>query len=176
MSVSQADQAAEAARIEGLLSWNQTVTEVERAWLRDYYLVQWQGEAEKLAVAKANEIALRNKVVKLCSDPAKTKGTEYAELGNGYRLKMVKTVNYGFVKRADDNKLDKGAIDSALLAIEAAVPEGSYIAEHLVKWEPKLSLTEYGKLPAALVEIIDKVIVTSPGASTLEIVPPKGSK
>lgn len=177
MSVPNPEQyAAEVARIESLISWNQELNPADKAFYRDHLLAQWNTENERLAVAKANEMALRTKLVKLCSDPSKDKGTEYVDLANGYRLKMVKAVNYGFVKAADGKKLDKGAVDSALSAIEAADPAGAFIASELVKWEPKLSLTIYDKLEAPLKAIIDKVIVTSPGAPKLEIVPPKGSK
>lgn len=143
--------------------------------MRDYLLVQWNLAKEQLDAAKAKEMEMRTKCVAFMFDPNKKKGTERVELGNGYEAKAVKKLNYNFIKNSD-GKLDKVAVDNALTEIEHSGPEGAYIADNLVKWEPTLSLTEYGKLDPNRKAIIDKVIVTSDGAPTLEIIPPKGKK
>lgn len=170
----QLQYAEHVKRIEALIAWNQPVNEPDFVFYRDHLLTVWNEQAATLAAAKASEMELRQKIVKLCGNPAKTKGTEYAELGNGYRLKIVKKQNVGFIKGSDGKKVDKGAVDSALSAIEKRSASGGFIAQELVKWKPELSLTMYEKLDTEDAAIIDKVIVTSPGSPELEIVPPKG--
>lgn len=165
---------AEVARIAGLLAWNQPLTETDKLFWRDHLLAKWEASKKALEVAKADEMEQRKAVVAFAFDPNKKAGTERVELANGYELKAVKKINYGFVK-TPDGKLDKNAVDSALRAIEAK-PNGELIAERLVKWNPDLSLTEYKQLPADMKAIIDAVIVTTDGAPSLEIVPPKGQR
>jgi len=178
MSAVNPDQyAANVSRIAVLMSWKQPLPETDKIFWRDHLLSRWQMAQDTLAAAKAAEMDLRKQIVAFSFDPTKQSGTERIELGNGYELKAVKKLNYGFVKRGDgSNKLDKGAVDLALTKIEQSGPAGAYIADNLVKWEPTLSLTEYKKLDEPLKKIIDAVIVTSDGAPSLEIVPPKGSK
>jgi hypothetical protein len=153
------------------------LSEAERTFYRDHLLLDWQIAKEAIEKAKAREMELRVKLVSKFAgfDPDKVKGTENLELGNGWKLKSVKKLNYGFIKNADD-KTDKQAIDAALGKIEATGEVGRYIAEKLVKWTPDLSVSEYNELSPEFKAIIDTVIVTSSGAPTLEIVPPKGSK
>lgn len=143
--------------------------------VRDRLLVAWDESKKTLETAKADEMDLRKIFVDFTSDPNKTSGTENIELGNGYVAKTVKKENYGFIKN-DEGKLDKRAIDKALDEIESKVEGGSVFAERLVSWTPSLSLTEYKLIPAEAKAIIDKVIVVTSGAPTLEIKAPKGSK
>jgi len=143
--------------------------------VRDRLLAQWEITKKTLERAKEVEMELRKINVAFLSDPAKHKGTENVELGGGYKATMVKKINYGFVKNAD-GKIDKHAIDDALDAIEEKIESGKLIAERLIKWTPDLSLTEYNQLPDAAKAIIDKVIVTTDAAPTLEIKAPKAAK
>ncbi len=147
-------------------------TEEQFETLRDALLVSWQDSKIALERAKELEMQLRKQIVDFAFDPNKQSGTENVELGNGYKLKAVKTLRYSFVKNAD-NKLDKAAIDKALAKIEKDGAVGELIAERLVKWTPDLSLTEYKLLSEKHKLIIDSVIVTTEGSPTLEIVEPK---
>jgi hypothetical protein len=151
-----------------------TLSEPQLNAYRDYLLLEWQEAKRLLTVAQEAEMDLRKQVVNFASDPNKLKGTERIELGNGYEMKLVKKLNFGFVKK-DDGKVNKAAIDAALDRIERTGPVGAYLAGELVKWTPDLSLTEYNKLDKddEIRKIIDEVIVTTPGAPTLEIIPPK---
>lgn len=142
---------------------------------RDDLLVAWQGAKQKLDEAKELEAEFRKASVEFISDPSKKSGTENIELGNGYKAKTVKKLNYGFVK-TDDGKLDKKALDRALERIEKDGPVGELIAERLVKWTPDLSLSEYKLLSDKYKNIIDAVIVTTEGMPTLEIIEPKAKK
>lgn len=166
----------EVARIENLIAWNQPLTETDKVTLRDYLLGQWEASKVALEAAKEAEMNLRKRIVVIAFDPSKQSGTERVELHNGYELKSVKKLNYGFVKMADGKGVDKNKIDAALAVIEADGAVGELIAQRLVKWSPELSLTEYKQLSEAHKKAIDAVIVTSDGAPTLEIVPPKGKK
>ena len=147
-------------------------TDADFEKVRDQLLVSWQEAKEALEKAKEAEMFLRKKVVDFAFDPNKQSGTENVDLGNGYKLKAVKKLNYGFIKN-DENKLDKAAIDKALAKIEKDGAVGELIAERLVKWTPDLSLSEYKLLSDKHKAIIDSVIVTSEGSPTLEIVEPK---
>lgn len=147
-------------------------TDADFEKVRDQLLVSWQEAKEALEKAKEAEMFLRKKVVDFAFDPNKQSGTENVDLGNGYKLKAVKKLNYGFIKNAE-NKLDKAAIDKALAKIEKDGAVGELIAERLVKWTPDLSLSEYKLLSEKHKTIIDSVIVTSEGSPTLEIVEPK---
>lgn len=143
--------------------------------VRDRLLTAWDADKAALETAKANEMEMRKIFVAFASDQNKTSGTENVDLGNGYAAKIVKKENYGFVKD-ESGKIDKRLIDSALDHIEENVDGGRIIAERLVKWTPDLSLTEYKQLPPEAKAIIDKVIVVTSGAPTLEIKAPAGSK
>jgi len=147
-------------------------TDADFEKVRDQLLISWQEAKEVLEKAKEAEMFLRKRVVDFAFDPNKQSGTENVELGNGYKLKAVKTLRYGFIKNAE-NKLDKAAIDKALAKIEKDGAVGELIAERLVKWTPDLSLSEYKLLSDKHKAIIDSVIVTTEGSPTLEIVEPK---
>lgn len=143
---------------------------------RTRLLLLWTQAKEQLEAAKAVEMEYRTAVVNFAFDPNKQSGTERIELGNGYELKAVKKINFGWIKD-EAGKLNKRAIDKALEKIEkVGGAVGELIAERLVKWTPDLSLTEYKQLDEKFKRIIDEVIVTSEGAPTLEIIPPKAAK
>jgi len=166
------------ARIEGLIGWNQNLTETDKAFYRDHLLSVWEAAKKVLEEAKATEMSIRTRIVKFAFNPEQ-KGTQRVPLANGYALKAVVKFNYGFVKTPDGKRVNKAAVDNALRAIEAKGPVAAHIAGELVKWNPELSLTEYNKLEgdlAPLKSIIDTVIVKTPGAPTLEIEEPKGKK
>lgn len=91
-------------------------------------------------------------------------GTQHsAPLGKGYVLKGKRPVSY---------KLSSG-IDDALEAIAKIGNEGSFIADRLVSWSPKLSLKEYDALSDEMRAIIDPCITTTPGLAVIEIKEPK---
>jgi len=165
----------EAQRIEEMIERQQSLSPTEKIFYRDFLLLEWDEAKKELEKAKAEEMSLRKQVVHLAFDTTKLSGTERVPLYNGYELKGVKKLNYGFIHNAED-KVDKARIDNALTLIEKADPNGAFIAERLVKWTPELSKTEYNQLSKPLKTIIDAVIVTSEGAPTLEIVAPKGAK
>src|SRR5687768_3751498 len=106
---------------------------------RDALLVQWQAAKKALDDAKDTEADLRQKGVAALK-PTKDSGTEYAELGAGYRAKMVLKLNYGFGESTNDQ------VEAMLDEIEKIGNEGAFLADRLVKWKPELSVTEYKAL------------------------------
>jgi hypothetical protein len=164
---------AEIARIRGLLEWGQKLNDTDKESYFYFLLRNQQRVKAVLDRVKADEMAFRVLAINVGFDTSRT-GTQRVELEGGYQAKGVIKYHYGFVK-TPEGKLDKRAIDAALTAIEERSPAGAYIAEHLVKWTPDLSLTEYKKLPAEDKAIIDEVIITTDAAPVLEIEAPKGS-
>ncbi len=134
---------------------------------RDSLLLKWQNAQKELEKVKAVELELRNEVVAMCFPSHKDEGTENVELGNGYKLKAVFKQNY---------TLDKEKIDDALTAIESMGPEGQFISERLVKFEPKLQVREYKELDSRFKVIVDEALTIKPGTPSLEIVEPKTKK
>lgn len=168
--------AMEVDRIKKTIEWKAPLSDSEKTFYQTYLLTAWENSKAALERAKAAEMDLRKQIVAFSFDPNKKSGTERIDLANGYELKSVKKLNYGFIKTNDGKKVNKLAIDAALTTIEKLDPAGALIAERLVKWDPTLSLTEYNQLSPQMKAEIDKVIVVTDGAPSLEIVPPKGTK
>ena len=139
---------------------------------RDNEILAWQAAQEALNNAKALELELRNKVAAR-NFPNAEVGTNNLELGLGYKLKMVRKLNYNLTN-------NEGQTERALNEIEKLGNEGKFLAERLVGWTPKLSLTEYNRLEASnpthakIKAIIDAVLTVTDGTPTLEVVAPKG--
>lgn len=154
------------------------LSELEFAALHDETLLKWEQAKAALDAAKEAEMSLRKLYVALASDPTKQKGTENIALGNGYKAKVVKKINYGWIKGPDE-KTDIDAIHDAQDRIESFGNEGAFLADRLFKWSCELSVSEYNKLEpgnpthAKIKAELDKVVVTTEGAPTLEIVAPK---
>lgn len=154
------------------------LTDNEFVALHDDTLMKWEQAKATLDAAKEAEMALRKLYVAIASNPDQKKGTENIALGNGYKAKVVKKINYGWIKGPDE-KTDVDAIHEAQDRIEAMGNEGAFLADRLFKWSCELSVSEYNKLEpgnpthSKIKAELDKVIVTTEGAPTLEIVAPK---
>lgn len=144
----------------------------------DYYakrndiVSKWQCTKSALDALKTDEMALRKEILSFCFDPKKTKGVEYHDLGNGWKLKADKKINFGWIK-LNEKEIDRKAVYQALVDIEKLSPEGKLVAERLISWKPDLSLSQYKLLNDNEAAIINKVIVTKPGSPELSIVEPK---
>ena len=140
--------------------WPQTITKEQK-------LQQWLDAKKALDEAKAAEAVLRVAVIALYPfDEDVREGTQYIDLANGYKLKVVKKQNYKLANK--ENETDK-----ALDKLEALGERGKLIAERLVKWSPELSISEYRLLGPDERGIIDEVLTVSPGLPTVELVEPK---
>ena len=136
---------------------------------RDALLLKWQDAQAKLEEAKAREMMLRKLVVAVCTNPDKKSGTERVELGNGWQLKTEKTINYK-LKSKVEGVSNFTAVLGAYNQIRALSPD---VADKLVKWDAKLSVSEYRTLTPEMRAVIDNVLITDDGAPTVEIIPPK---
>lgn len=130
---------------------------------RDALILNWQESQKALAKAKEAESLARQEVIALFDAAPDASGTKNIDLGSGYTLKAVFKLNHKI----------NGDVVKMLEKIEKSGDEGKFIAERLVKFEPKLALTEYKNLPDKLRKIADEFIVTTPALPSVELVEPK---
>lgn len=137
-------------------------------------LFAWQAAYDKIQELKEIERNARLEYVSLVGNPAKMKGTEYDELGNGWKCKITKTQNFGFVKDGRSNDLK--AINAALGKIADEIPDGARIAGEVIRWSPTLSVGTYDELSPEAKAIINEIIIQNASSVSLEIIPPKEKK
>jgi hypothetical protein len=143
----------------------------------DQLLLLWADKKAAIETAKAEEMELRKYIVAR-EFPKKEEGTNTKELGEGYKLKAVVKYNY--------NLASNDIVEECLDHISALGNEGSFIADRLVSWKPNFLKTEYNALlerkekgderAIKILDIVNKMLVISEGAPTLEIVEPKKGK
>jgi hypothetical protein len=145
---------------------------------RDNLIRQWRDKSRQLATLKDEESVLRTQIVATYYDAEKQKGTEYIELGDGYRLKCEKKMNA---------KLKTDLLNDALDKCERIGERAKFYVERLFKWKPELSVTEWkdvseraegGDVDAQkIMEILiggDQTLVTfEPGLPALSFIEPK---
>jgi hypothetical protein len=128
-------------------------------------LYYWNLLAEELAELKE----LENKMRELCAnilfrnhdnDSSKT-----IELGSGYRLRGTFKTNYTLNK-------DPNAIDDVREKLGSFGISGKQAGQAVIYSEFKFSKTEYDKLPKEFRDIIDTLLVSSPGATQLKLLKP----
>jgi hypothetical protein len=135
-------------------------------------LTAWNAVSVELDRLKLLETHMRKAAVSIYF-PTGSEGTQNYDLGNGYKLKVVKKLNYKF---AGNELVDKALDAIAKLGNDG---EGKFIAERLVKFDPRLSATEYKaldpKIPAhkKIKDAIDAVLTITEGTPSLEVVAPK---
>lgn len=147
---------------------------------RNEILADWEQAKKDLDAAKETEMELRKKFVAVATQADKISGTENVDLGNGYKAKTVKKVNYKLGSNVEGVSA-RDAVDAALQKIEALGDEGRFIADRLVKWTADLSVSEYKALDehprgAEIKALLSPVLTIDSGAPTLEIVAPKAKK
>jgi hypothetical protein len=137
----------------------------------DLRLAAWNEVSVELERIKALEAHMRAANVSKFF-PEGEEGTMHHDLGNGYDLKVVKKLNYKLATKDE-------ALDKALDGVEKMGEKGKLIAERLVKFDPRLSVSEYraldtkDKTEAAIKKLIDSVLTITPGSPQLEIIAPK---
>lgn len=126
-------------------------------------LQQWVKAEEEAKAVKpiiAKELALRKKVfASFLAEPKE--GTNYVELGNGWRLKLT-------------HKLSRTVDEAALPAVAELLLEskGVYI-DTLVDYKPSLKLAVYRELSDENKQVFDQALIMRPSTPTVEMVPPK---
>lgn len=133
---------------------------VEQASNQD--ILDWIEARKELARVKAKESALRGKIQKYFFTTPE-EGTNYFDLGNGYRLKYV-------------HKLSR-KIDTALFTnLLPMFAQNGIDQNQLAEFKPELKVTYYKKtLSDEQRLIVNQCVTVSPAAGTLEFVPPKGT-
>lgn len=142
---------------------------------RDTVLNQWIAKKAEFDRVQAEERALRKEVEEIFSEENLSQllsGTESIELGTG-TLKIVRTVDYEFKMPGKNGKnvsIANEKVNEALDKIEKTIGGngGTLIAQRLVKWKPELSVTEYKQLPEAARKIIDEVLMTKQGSTSVK--------
>lgn len=147
----------------------------------------WQKSIQPAKDWKAYENTKRLEVFGLLFDKP-TRGTNRFDFGNGYKVKLTYQLTY---KLGDKELVDpvlgekvpiETQVEGTLDAIRALGPEAALLADRLVKWEPKLSETEYYKLredipiEAEVKKLIESILtITPPGSPQLAIEEPKAT-
>lgn len=121
---------------------------------------EWERADQNQREWRAREIELRARVVSLLFDSSKQSGVEHLELANGWKLSATKKLDYKL-----NNKNNE--LDEALKGFDDA------LAELLVKWEPKLSVSNYQALTPALQSKLSGCLTIKPAMPSLEMVGPK---
>lgn len=103
------------------------------------------------------ELKLRAELVKELF-PFDTAGSSHHELGNGWKLSVTKGIDY---------KLDADKITEVLNSFDDST------AALLVKWEPKLSVSNFKKLSPEDQAKFTDVLTTRPSSPQLKLVEPK---
>lgn len=140
---------------------------------RDTLLLNWKNSQDVLAKAKESEMELRTAVADFVFPVASRKpGVNNYDLGNGYTLKLGHKINYSFGDESNE------AIESRMDRIEAVGNVGAVLIDRLIRTKYEPSLTEYKALgdtndEKTIKAIIDEMLVSKPGAPSLEIKEPK---
>lgn len=157
-------------------------SEEEKAAARVKLIQDWL-EAKAFAKASvANEMALRIKV-KGDLFPTPKKGTQRFPLANGYGVKLVQSYTYNLGLEIYDKNGEKVTpavqVESILDEIDKLSAEASRIASKIIKWEPKISYSNYKELDendpleCEIKTIIDTILIVKESAPSLEFEEPK---
>lgn len=128
--------------------------EVTQQDLEDWYKLQ-----EDLSRIRNQEMLLRKKIFDYYF-PAPKEGTNTYPLPDGYALKGGYVINR--------------TVDVALLTnFNEKLKDAGVSVDKLVKYEPKLAVSEYRTLTEEQRQLFDQVLIIKPGSPSLEIVLPK---
>jgi hypothetical protein len=137
-------------------------------------LAEWNKLQANIKSLVAQEAEMRRSLFG-SAFPQLNEGTDYFDLGNGYRLKGVQGTSYSL-----NNSVKEGLkTDAAVEQIEKLGPAAEVYAEKLINWKPELSVKAYkdllltDPLQKRIKDIIDTVLTTKPSMPTMEIVAPK---
>lgn len=131
-------------------------------------LKRWSELKEKIAEVctplVTEEMELRKEIFSMAF-PSPKEGTNNSELQGKWILKGT-------------YKLDRKIDEAALPAVLEQLRKQNVVTELLVKYEPKLSATNYKALSIENQRIFDQAMTIKPASPTLELIPPKtkGSK
>jgi hypothetical protein len=143
------------------MTTNKTMTKEEK-------LQKWEEISAQAKELKALEMKLRNEVLYdfFEYEGDDRKGTTNFPLGGDCKLKAEFKLYYK-LENKDGETLDM------LDELSANDENGDFVSSRLVKWEPKLSISEYNKLSPEQKKIVDRVLTVTPGTPSISIVYPK---
>lgn len=125
----------------------------------------WYSAKQSLDYWKDQEEKLRKQVIDSAFKTTARNGTKRVNLNDGVKLKAVFN---------NTLKLDKDPIKEDYSHLQAALQGvNPQILNKLIKWEPKVSTSEYKKLTDSEQTIVDKVLTIKPGTPQLDIEFPK---
>ena len=142
---------------------------------RDAMLARWQSNKAILDAAKNDERESRDAVVDFVFPVASRKsGMNNHPLANGWLLKFGNSTVYSFGEASNEE------IEAIMDEIEKVGNIGAVLVDRLIKTKYEPSITEYKALgdtddEKRIKALIDKILVTKPGAPALEIKEPKAS-
>lgn len=163
-------------------------TEEQRKRRQNAEVQTWLDHKNALAKVKDEEAEARVIVTKSFF-AAPNKGTNYAALGGGWRLKLVHGWNYALGdkhKRDDDG--EKITIAAQIEALEDAIRElgeqGDSIVARCIRWKPELVPAEYLALKEttattaehAAFELITELLTITEASPQLSMVEPPQPK
>jgi hypothetical protein len=126
-------------------------------------LAAWEKAKAALEHAKADELEKRLAVVAK-HFPDHESGTATAELADGRKLKCEIGTEYA---------VDKEKVAGALDKLRATGNEGTFLADRVIGFSPRLMVGEYKRLEPVYRRIIDKVITQKATTPSLKIEAPK---
>jgi hypothetical protein len=124
-------------------------------------ILEWTAANRQLQFFKAEEMRLRLLVVSALANPANVKGTENINLGNEWRLKVVKKEYYNL-----KNPSNNGLVNT----LQGCFSEE--IRNTLVRWLPELSVSVYNTLPDEQKALLTPFLTIKPGAPEVELIGP----
>jgi hypothetical protein len=130
-------------------------------------LAKWEAADKNQRRFREEELELRSQVMrsvfgmdKDVTDTDTYKGTHYAALPSGWRLKVECKTDYKLTNK-------EGQTDAALDALS----EGE--ADLLVRWTPELSVSNYKSLPAEKQALFANALTIKNASPAFELVAPK---
>lgn len=125
-------------------------------------VLQWFQASTQLSTLKKTEKKLRKVVCSMLFNGARA-GTHKVELGSGYELKAFVKTNYA-VKPIDGSY-------AYIIPLLDKLP--THIANELIDWNPKLSVTAYNNLTTDEQAIANEFLTITEGEAALTVVAPK---
>lgn len=125
-------------------------------------LIEWENLSKELSRIKAAEMLLRTKIYKgLFAEPKE--GVNSVPLANNYELKADRKIS---------RSIDEAAMNANIEQLSAV----GVILRDIVKFEPQLILSNYRKLTAEQLQVVDQFVESKDGAPSLKIVLPAKAK
>lgn len=140
--------------------------------VRDKLIQDWQNAKDSLDHYKNLEMELRQQLNTDSGmfDPAKEKGTMNFDLGNGYKLQCVRSLNI----TVENKEGEAFGVMAQLDNHENQIVR--HLAKDVFKWSPELrvsKLDELTKVDPAAAKLVRDLLTEKPGSPQLKLIEPK---